>query len=114
MKYLIEGTVHVVTDTQTFGQKGFRKREVVLIEDNGQYKQHIPIVFVQDACNDVDDVNSGDEVKIEFELGGREWDKGDGSDVRYFLEAKAIQFKVTKKNPFDVEDTVTEAENVPF
>jgi hypothetical protein len=99
MKANITGTVHVVTPTEVVGQKSFRKRFIVLIEDNGRYQKHIPFLCVQDQCSELDDrgLKTGDQVKIQFELGGNEWDKGDGSEPRYFLEAKVIMWRVLEE-----------------
>ncbi len=56
----VKGHVHLVEETKTFGQKGFRKRTVVLEQDNGRFQNYIPIDFIQDACNQVDSLKVGD------------------------------------------------------
>ncbi len=42
----IRGVVHLVEPTKTFGQKGFRKRLVVLEQDNGRFTNFIPLDFI--------------------------------------------------------------------
>jgi hypothetical protein len=90
----IRGVVNVIEDEKTFGQKGFRKRLVVLEEENGRFTNYIPIEFVQSACDTVDDLSVGDDVEITYRLGGRKWQKDPSSEVKYFLSAEAISFVV--------------------
>ena len=78
----LEGKVKVIGDVQTFGEKGFKKRELVITTDE-QYPQHILIEFVQDKCTLLDKYKLGDGVKVEINLRGREWTNKDG-EVKYF------------------------------
>ena len=90
----VRGVVHVIEDTKTFGQKGFRKRVVVLEQDNGRFKNYIPVEFTNDGCDSVDDMNVGDEVDITYRLSGRKWQKDPQSEVKFFLSAEvALNFK---------------------
>ena len=91
---IVQGTVHVVEDTKTYGQNGFRKRLVVLEQETGRFSNHIPLEFVQDACDSVDGMNVGDQVEIRYRLNGRKWQKDPNSEVKYFLNAEALGFKV--------------------
>ncbi len=90
----IRGVVHLIEDTKTYGQKGFRKRLVVLEQDNGRFTNYIPVEFLRDACDTVDDLNVGDEVEISFQLAGRKWQRDPDSEVKFFLSAEALSFKV--------------------
>ena len=92
----VVGVVSVIEETKTYGQKGFRKRLVVLEQDNGRFANFIPIDFVRDSCDTVDEMNVGDEVEISFQLAGRKWQKDPSAEVKYFLNAEAISFKVVK------------------
>lgn len=92
----IEGVVHFIDETKTYGQKGFRKRLVVLEQDNGRFTNYIPIEFTNDDCQSVDDLNEGDEVEVAYRLNGRKWQRDPQSEVKYFLNAEATSFKVTK------------------
>ena len=58
----VSGVVHLIEPTKTFGQKGFRKRLVVLEQDNGRFTNFIPVEFVQDRCDSADQMSVGDEV----------------------------------------------------
>ena len=78
----VSGKIKVLGDVKTFGDNGFRKREVV-ITTREQYPQHLLIEFVQDRCELLDSFNIGENVKISINLRGREWENPQG-DVKYF------------------------------
>lgn len=78
----IEGKVKLIGETQTFGNNGFRKRELVVTTDE-QYPQHIMVEFVQDKCDMLNGYNVGQDVKVSINLRGREWTNPQG-EVKYF------------------------------
>ncbi len=90
----VRGHVHLVEETKTFGQKGFRKRLVVLEQDNGRFQNFIPIEFIQDSCDQVNDLKVGDEIEVTYRLGGRKWQRDPASEVKYFLSCEASSFRV--------------------
>ena len=115
----VRGVVHVIEDTKTYGQKGFRKRLVVLEQDNGRFTNYVPVEFVQDNCDSVDQLNVGDDVEIDYRLNGRKWQKDPNSEVKYFLNAEALRFRVVgdgDKNVDAVNDELNDAfdDEVPF
>lgn len=70
----------------------FQKREFVLTtESNTPYPQHVSFQVTQDKCNILDQFNAGDELRVQFNLRGREWNGPQG--VKYFntLEAWRIE-----------------------
>ena len=89
----VQGVVHLVEETKTYGQKGFRKRLVVLEQENGRFTNYIPVEFVQDNCDVADDIAKGENIEITYKLNGRRWQKDPGSEVKFFLNAEAIRFK---------------------
>lgn len=88
------GIVHLVEETKTYGQKGFRKRLVVLEQDNGRFQNYIPVDFIQDGCDQVDGLNVGDEIEVTYRLSGRKWQRDAQSEVKYFLSCEALNFRV--------------------
>jgi len=90
----VRGIVHVVEETKTYGQKGFRKRTVVLEKDDGRFTNYVPVEFLRDSCDSVDEMKVGDEVEVSYKLSGRKWQKDANSEVKYFLSAEAFSFKV--------------------
>jgi hypothetical protein len=68
----IKGTVKVVFDTEEVGSRGFKKR-ILVVTTPGEYPQHIPIEFVSDKVNLLDDVAENEEVEVSIKIQGREW-----------------------------------------
>lgn len=94
----VRGIVHVIEETKSYGAKGFRKRMVVLEQNNGRFSNYIPVEFTNDGCDTVDDLNIGDEVEIAYRLTGRKWQKDPNSEVKFFLSAEALSFSVVQGN----------------
>lgn len=90
----VRGVVHLIEPTKTYGQKGFRKRLVVLEQGGSRFTNYIPLEFTNDACDSVDELNVGDEAEISYRLSGRRWQKDPQSEVKYFLSAEATGFRV--------------------
>lgn len=88
----VSGVVHFIEQTKSFGAKGFRKRTVVLEQDNGRFVNYIPVEFLQDACDTIDELSVGDEIEVRYRLSGRKWQKDASSEVKYFLSAEAMGF----------------------
>ena len=87
----IIGLLKVKFDTQVVSDR-FKKREFVLTtEPSGNYPQHVSFQLTQDKCNLLDSYREGDELKVHFNLRGREWNGPQG--IKYFntLEAWRIE-----------------------
>ena len=78
----IQGRIKTIFATETVGQNGFQKRDLVITTD-GQYPQDIIIQFAQGNCALLDNLQVGLIVKIHFNLQGREWTSPQG-EVKYF------------------------------
>jgi hypothetical protein len=104
----VRGVVHFIDETKTYGQKGFRKRLVVLAQDNGRFINYVPLEFTQDACDSVDRLSVGDEVDVQYRLSGRKWQKDADSEVKYFLSAEAMQFEVLQRKPEQIGESVND------
>lgn len=87
----VTGILKVKFDTQKVSDR-FSKREFVLTtEATSPYPQHVSFQLTQDKCSLLDQYNVGDEMKIQFNLRGREWNGPQG--IKYFntLEAWRIE-----------------------
>ena len=104
----VSGVVHLIEDTKTYGNKGFRKRLVVLEQDKSSFTNYIPIEFVRDSCDAVDEMNLGDQVEVAYRLSGRRWQRDEASEVKYFLSAEALSFKILKSDGETMTERVTE------
>lgn len=105
----VRGVVHLIEETKTFGQKGFRKRLVVLEQSKGAFTNFIPVEFVKDACDAADDLAIGDEIEVTYRLSGRRWQRDEASEAKYFLSAEGLSFKRlagSGRAPRDPDDTV--------
>ncbi len=78
----IQGTIKLIDETKTYGNNGFRKRELVLTTEE-QYPQHLLIEFVQDKTDLLQNFNVGQKVKVSINLRGREWNSPQG-ETKYF------------------------------
>lgn len=78
----IQGRIKVIFATETVGQNGFQKRDLVITTDE-QYPQDIIIQFTQSKCELLDTLQVGQRVKVHFNLQGREWTSPQG-EVKYF------------------------------
>lgn len=78
----VQGKIKQIGQTETFGTNGFRKREVVVTTQE-QYPQHILIEFVQDKTDLLDKFKVGQDVKININIRGKEWNNPQG-ETKYF------------------------------
>ena len=83
MQLQTSGQIYKIFDTQQKTER-FRLREfVVEIVDNPQYPQYVKFQMTGNRCENLDDVQVGQQVNIEFSLRGREWTNSEGKIV-YF------------------------------
>ncbi len=87
----ITGILKTKSEEQQISDK-FKKREFVLTDNSSQYPQHISFQLTQDKCGLIDQYKIGDELKVHFNLRGREWTSPKG-EIKYFntLEAWRIE-----------------------
>ena len=84
----ITGKIKMISETQQVSEK-FKKKEFVIIDDSSsQYPQYISFQLTQDKCNLIDSFSVGGEVKVHFNLRGREWTSPKG-EVKYFNSLEA-------------------------
>jgi len=89
----------MIDETKTFGNNGFRKREVVITTEE-QYPQHILVEFVQDKCDLLNKHNVGETVKISINLRGREWTNPQG-EVKYFNSVQGWRIETLQADQGD-------------
>ncbi|MCY0964808.1 DUF3127 domain-containing protein [Parathalassolituus penaei] len=73
----VQGEIHSIGPTQTFGQNGFTKREFVIKltgeGENPSYPNYVALEAIKDKCALMDQYRQGDEVVVSFNLNGRLW-----------------------------------------
>lgn len=120
----VTGRIKLITDTQEFGSNGFKKREIVVTTDE-QYPQHIMVEFVQDKCALLDSFKEGQDVKIAFNLRGREWINPEGV-AKYFNSLGGWRIEATQSSTpppmappenleeIDTDSNSNEPDDLPF
>lgn len=95
----INGRIKAIFETQKISDR-FSKREFVLtIDENSPYPQYITFQLVQDKCSLLDNFSIGEEIKVFFNLKGREWKNPEGQ-IKYFNTIEA--WKIEKLNSSSV------------
>ncbi len=87
MAYELSGKIKLIQEPRTF-DSGFTKREMVVIVEDGKYPQEINLEFVQDKVALLDDLQPGQEVKVDFDIRGREY------NGRYFNNLQGWRVEV--------------------
>ena len=100
----VSGKIKLIRETQTFGEKGFRKREMV-ITTSEQYPQMLMIEFVQDKCDLLDNYSVGQDVKIAINLRGR---------AKYFNSIQGWRIENVSGGEAEVSTPLPVAEDVPL
>ncbi len=91
------GKLHVIGETQQKSER-FTKREFVLeIAENPKYPQTVQFQLTGDRVNQLDGLNIGDQVRVEFSLRGREWRSPSG-DVKYFNSLDVWRIEPARAN----------------
>ncbi|MFT5123475.1 MAG: single-strand DNA-binding protein [Kiritimatiellia bacterium] len=79
--YELTGKIKVIFDTQTF-PSGFTKREFVVTTAD-KYPQDIKLNLLKDKTGLLDRFDEADEVKVNFDLSGREYQE------KYYVDLNA-------------------------
>lgn len=115
--YELSGTVKKIFDEQTFAS-GFNKREFVVTTADDKYPQDIKFECLKDNVELVNKLSQGDQVKVTFDINGREWNE------KYFVNLKAFRVESAgaeakqsgqqgARPPFDPADGILD-EEPPF
>jgi hypothetical protein len=107
------GKVIVLGETMTVGSAGTFKKRTIVIETDEQYKQTIPVDFVQDKTEILNAYKVGESVKIGINIRGNEY------NGKYYVslngwninkhDTNNASLSVNKKETVDVED-----DSLPF
>ena len=92
----VSGKIKWLDETKTYGEKGFRKREIVITTEE-RYPQHILVEFIQDNCDLLDSFQIGQNVNIGINIRGREWVNPQG-ETKYFNSIQGWRIEVIQDN----------------
>lgn len=80
--YEANGTIKVIFDEQSF-PSGFTKREFVVTTEHERYPQDLKFELVKDKCALIDPFNVGQQVAVNFDIRGNEY------NGKYFVNLSA-------------------------
>jgi len=72
MAYKATGRLHKVFDTEQ-KSASFSAREFVIEMLDGKFPQMVKFQLTQDKCSLIDDYSEGEDISVDFDLRGREW-----------------------------------------
>lgn len=72
MSFEVSGKLHKKFPTEN-KTESFQAREFVILVESGNYPQYVKFQLTQDRCALVDSHEEGQEIKVHFDLRGREW-----------------------------------------
>lgn len=108
----VTGIIKVKYDTNVVSER-FKKRDFVLtVEPGSPYPQHVTFQIVQDKVNILDNFNVGDEVKVLFNLKGREWTSPQG-EVKYFNTIDAWRIEKVGQTQHTQQNTASSENTAP-
>jgi|APFre7841882793_1041355.scaffolds.fasta_scaffold00188_5 hypothetical protein len=77
------GVIKRISDLQKISDKFTKQEFVVTIDGSTPYPQHIQLQCTQDKCNLLAPLNEGDEVKVYYNLRGKEYTDKEGN-IKFF------------------------------
>jgi len=89
----VKGKLIVKGGTKEYGSNGFKKRTFVIEIPDGEYPQKVEFELVQAKCALLDPIEVGDDVKLTYNLRGREWTNPEG-EVKYFNSLQAWKLEI--------------------
>jgi single-stranded DNA-binding protein len=93
----VTGKLHVIMETKQVSER-FTKREIIVeVTDNPKYPQFVQFQLTGDRCSLADDLQVGDQVRIEFSLRGREWRSPQG-ETKYFNSLDIWKIELARQN----------------
>lgn len=111
MSFEITGRLHKKFDTEN-KTDSFQAREFVIVVDNSGYTNYIKFQLVQDKCGLIDSYEEGQDIKVHFDLRGREWNEKYFTNLNAWrIEAPEAQATKTATPP--TAESFPAAENEP-
>ncbi|WP_221796510.1 DUF3127 domain-containing protein [Oceanobacter mangrovi] len=97
----VQGVVHSIDETKSYGQNGFTKREFVIKltgeGERAEYPNYVAFELVKDKCALMDQFQPGDELMVTFNLTGRLWNSP-GKPEKCFTSLQAWRVEAAGGN----------------
>ncbi len=87
MAFELEGKLIKKYDTQNVSAT-FQKREFI-VETSETYPQKIKFELTKEKCSLLDSLNENDNIKVQFNVNGREWLNPKTNELNYFTSLQA-------------------------
>ena len=85
----VVGTLKAKFETQQVSEKYAKREFVIMTDTTTQYPQAINFQLSQDKCGLLDSYTVGEEMKVSFNLRGREWFNPNKNITQYFNSLEA-------------------------
>ena len=107
----IQGRIKQIFPSQTMGQNGFEKRDLVIVTEEN-YPQTIIIQFTQQRCDLLNNLQVGQNVKVYINIRGREWRSPYG-ETKYFNTIEGWKIEVIQTTNVAYQQPVAQAAPAP-
>lgn len=107
----IQGRVKQIFPSQTMGQNGFEKRDLVIVTEE-TYPQTIIIQFTQQRCDLLNNLQVGQNVKVYINIKGREWTNPQG-EIKYFNTIEGWKIEVIQTTNVAYQQQAQQAPQQP-
>lgn len=102
----IQGVIHSIGETLSFGQNGFTKREFVIKlsgeGENPSYPNYVALELLKDKCSLMDQYQLGQEIVAHFNVSGRLW-AAQGKPEKCFTSLQAWRIESADNDGFSVQ-----------
>lgn len=107
-----KGTVIQVTPLQQISDK-FRKQDFTIKTFDEKFPQFLTFQVVNDKCDLVRNLNTGDVVEVSYNLRGREWNSPEGV-TKYFNTIEAWSINLSSEPTPTPAPTNEDNDDLPF
>ena len=107
----VSGKIIVIGNVEVVGSAGTFKKRLLVVETEEQYKQKVPIDFVQDKCDILDKYAIGDNVTVDINIRGNEYNS------KYYVSLNGWKIAKTESNSQTKqvsEPTQVDKSDLPF
>ncbi len=115
-RYEATGEIRAIMDTQQVTDS-FRKREFALEIEDGRYPQTVKFQLVQDKTELLDDYEIGQQVRVQFNLRGREYTRKSDGATDYWTNLECWRIEnadAVRDNAGPSESNAGESASVSF
>jgi hypothetical protein len=111
----LNGKIIVIGNTETVGSAGTFKKRQLVIETSEQYPQKVSIDFVQDKTSLLDNYAIGNDVNVDINIRGNEYNGKYYVSLNGWKIAKNDNSAPVQSEPFEmISDVKDSSDDMPF